>query len=78
MNSVGKEKSRIYFGLHCLKKDGTDIIEQDIYRTNISTLITSLNSNDKSIFLDKNETWKNYNDITSKNEINRILFLWKD
>ena len=67
--SIGKEKSRIYFGLHCLKEDGNDIIGKEIYRTNESLLITSYDSNNKKLVLEKKpETWNNYNDSISENQ----------
>ena len=66
--SIGKEKSRIYFGLHCLKEDGKDIIGHDIYRTNESLLVTSYDSTNKKLILEKKpETWNNYNDSYSEN-----------
>ncbi len=59
--SIGTEKSKIYFGLHCYKEDGTEIIGEDVYRTNESRTIESYDSNSKTLILDKKpETWDNY------------------
>ena len=70
--SIGKEKSRIYFGLHCFKEDGTDIFAYEVYRTNESLLIKSYDSNEKKLILEKKpETWNNYDD--SYSEKNRKL-----
>ena len=69
--SIGKEKSIIYFGLHCLKEDSNDIIGRDVYRTNESLLVISYDSTNKKLVLEKKpETWNNYNDSYSENNVN--------
>ena len=50
----GKQKSVIYFGLHCFKEDGTEIMCQHVNRTKESLLITSKSSDGKSFSLEKN------------------------
>ena len=37
-----KDKSIIYFGLHCFREDDSEIQREDINRTNESLLITSM------------------------------------
>jgi len=67
--SVGKEKSVIYFGLHCFKDDGTDILAKEVYRTHESLIIESYEQDGKKLILNKKpETWNNYNDSISENQ----------
>ena len=65
--SAGKIKSKIYFGLKCFKEDGTGIEREDINRVDESLLITSINTDNKSIFLNKKpEKWNNQTDSYSQ------------
>ena len=60
--SVGedKDKSIIYFGLHCFDEKGKDILSESVNRTRESLLITSINSDLLGFTLDKKpETWNN-------------------
>mgnify|MGYP007056262752 CR=1 FL=1 len=52
--SAGKIKSKIYFGLKCFKEDETGIEKEDINRVDESLLITSINTDNKSIILIRN------------------------
>ena len=63
----GKQKSIIYFGLHCFKEDGTEILDTDVNRTKESLLITSKSSDGKSFSLEKQpETQNKSNDSYSQ------------
>ena len=65
--SAGNQKSKMYFGLHCYKEDGTDIVAQYVYRKDESLLITSKSTDGKSFTLEKKpETWNNSNDSYSE------------
>ena len=65
--SEGNLKSRIYFGLHCFREDDSEIRREDINRTNESLLITSINTDGKTITLNKKpETWNNSEDSGSQ------------
>ena len=65
--SAGKIKSIIYFGLKCFKEDGTEISREDINRVDEPLLITSINTDNKSLFLNKKpEKWNNQNDSYSE------------
>jgi len=65
--SAGKTKSKIYFGLKCFKEDGTEISREDINRVDEPILITSINTDNKSLFLHKKpEKWNNQNDSYSE------------
>ena len=58
--SAGKIKSKIYFGLKCFKEDGTGIEREDINRVDESLLITSINTDNRSLILNKKpEKWNN-------------------
>ena len=55
-----KDKSIIYFGLHCFDEKGKDILSESVNRTRESLLITSINSDLLGFTLDKKpETWNN-------------------
>lgn len=65
--SSGKQKSKMYFGLHCFKEDGTDILCQHVHRTKESLVITSISTDGKSFSLEKKpETWYNSNNSYQK------------
>ena len=58
--SAGKIKSLIYFGLKCFKENGQGIEREDINRINEPLLITSINTDNKSLFIHKKpEKWSN-------------------
>ena len=72
----GKQKSIIYFGLHCFKEDGTEILDTDVNRTKESLLITSKSSDGKSFSLEKQpETWNNSNDSYSQQVYKGIEYI---
>ena len=61
--SAGKIKSLIYFGLKCFRENGQGILREDINRINEPLLITSINTDNKSLFFHKKpEKWNNNND----------------
>ena len=65
--SAGQIKSRIYFGLKCFKEDGTEISREDINSVDEPLLITSINTDNKSLFLHKKpEKWNNQNNSYSE------------
>ena len=65
--SAGKTKSLIYFGLKCFRENGTGIEREDINRINEPLLITSINTDNKSLFIHKKpEQWNNKNDSHSE------------
>ena len=67
-HSVGKTNSIIYFGLHCFREDGKDILCEDINRKKESLLITSVNTDMKGITLEKKpETWNNSTETNDEN-----------
>ena len=58
--SIGISNSILYFGLHCFGENGKDIFSEDVYRTKESLLITSKNTDMKSLTLEKKpQTWYN-------------------
>ena len=64
--SAGKIKSKIYFGLKCLREDGRNISGTEIYRLEEPIIITSINGDNKSFILEKKpEKWNNQNDSYS-------------
>ena len=65
--SAGKIKSRIYFGLKCFRENGQGIEREDINRIDEPLLITSINTDNKSLFFHKKpEKWNNNNDSSSE------------
>lgn len=73
--SAGKIKSKIYFGIKCFKEDGTEISREDINRVDEPLLITSINTDNKSLFLHKKpEKWNNLKDSYSENYSKLIGF----
>ena len=65
--SAGKTKSLISFGLKCFRENGTGIEREDINRINEPLLITSINTDNKSLFIHKKpEQWNNKNDSHSE------------
>ena len=73
--SAGKTKSIIYFGLKCYKEDGTEITREHVNRINEPLLITSINTDNKSIFVNKNpENWNNKNDSYSNTYLKYVGF----
>ena len=73
--SSGKIKSKIYFGLKCFKENGEGIEREDINRTRESLLITSINTDGKSLTVNKSpETWNNGSDKYSNDYLKCIGF----
>ena len=73
--SAGKIKSLIYFGLKCFKENGQGIEREDINRINEPLLITSINTDNKSLFIHKKpEKWSNNNDSYSETYLKFIGF----
>ena len=73
--SAGKVKSIIYFGLKCFREDGRGIEREDINRIDESLLITSINTDNKSLFLNKKpEQWNNKDDPHSETYLKYIGF----
>ena len=76
--SAGKIKSIIYFGLKCFKEDGTEISREDINRVDEPLLITSINTDNKSLFLHKKpEKWNNLKDSYSE-EYSKLIGFYFD
>ena len=70
--SIGISNSILYFGLHCFGENGKDIFSEDVYRTKESLLITSKNTDMKSLTLEKKpQTW--YNTTEEYDQKNRKL-----
>lgn len=58
--SSGKIKSKIQFGLKCLREDGRNISGTEIYRYEEPITIESINSDNKTIILEQNpKKWNN-------------------
>ena len=73
--SAGKIKSLIYFGLKCFRENGQGIKREDINRINEPLLITSINTDNKSLFIHKKpEKWNNNNDSYSETYRKHIGF----
>ena len=73
--SAGKIKSLIYFGLKCFRENGQGIERKDINRINEPLLITSINTDNKSLFIHKKpEKWNNNNDSYSETYRKHIGF----
>ena len=73
--SAGKIKSLIYFGLKCFRENGQGIEREDINRINEPLLITSINTDNKSLFFHKKpEKWNNNNDSYSETYLKHIGF----
>ena len=53
--SAGKIKSLIYFGLKCFRENGQGIKREDINRINEPLLITSINTDNKSLSFIKSQ-----------------------
>jgi hypothetical protein len=69
--SAGKIKSILYFGLHCFREDGAEIIGADNHRVRESHIIKSFDSNGKRFTLDEKPSYSWENDQYYQNENNR-------
>lgn len=74
--STGKNLSCLYFGLHCYKKDGTEILSEQVLRVNEPLLITSLSSDSKSFTV--HETPKNWFMKKETQAYQRVLGFYYD
>ena len=73
--SAGKIKSLIYFGLKCFRENGQGIEREDINRIDEPLLITSINTDNKSLFIHKKpEKWNNNKDSYSETYLKHIGF----
>ena len=65
--SAGKIKSKLHFGLRYFRENGSEIKREDINRIDESLIVTSINSDNKGLFVNrKPEKWNNKDDSHSQ------------